>query len=215
MRRTLPAIDTCQAITYSNVTVKMLCYCASMFKININPNRHYLFKVKNGNARKMCEIYSKLKIKTNLSTVNLNRFHTLLWCFQCGLLTSKFRLRKLLEWLLISLTFWHIQNIYLLLALFFLFFVFCFLVFFACWVAFSRKMRKPHLSTLIKHFYSRIIWSRYYFTERIEDGLLLYFLLSFFFLLNSSDWTNILSFHRLLLVTIIFPFHSGYLCFHL
>ena len=60
-----------------------------------------LFKVNNGNTRTMCEICSTLTIKTpqrrhwrrsGVFTVNLNRFHTLSWCFHSWLWTRKYRL---------------------------------------------------------------------------------------------------------------------------
>ena len=55
----------------------------------------YLFKVNKRNTRKICEICSKLTIKTrheNSLYLTLNRFHTLFWCFYCWLWTSKCRL---------------------------------------------------------------------------------------------------------------------------
>ena len=63
-----------------------------------------LFKVSNGNTRTMCEICSKLTIKTRhrchwrrlmYSLLTLNRFHVLLWCFHCWLWKSKCRQGKL------------------------------------------------------------------------------------------------------------------------
>ena len=60
-------------------------------------SRIYLFKVSNGNTRRMYEICSKLTIEAlerrhwHHSGV-LNRFHTLFWCFYCWLWTSKCRL---------------------------------------------------------------------------------------------------------------------------
>ena len=65
----------------------------------------YLFKVNNGNTGTMCEIYSKLTIKTSewrhwrrsaVYLLTLNRFHTLFWCFHCWLWTSTQRLGRLI-----------------------------------------------------------------------------------------------------------------------
>ena len=50
----------------------------------------YLFKVNNRNTRTMCEICSKLTIKTPIKSLllTLNRFHSFLCCFYCWLWTS-------------------------------------------------------------------------------------------------------------------------------
>ena len=70
-----------------------------MVERSVCPAAIYLFKV-NRNTRRMCEIYSKLTLKTTerrhwrrsiVFTVNLNRFHSLFWCFYCWLWTSKCR----------------------------------------------------------------------------------------------------------------------------
>ena len=50
----------------------------------------HLFKFNNENTRTVCQIRSKLTIKTQM--LFLNRFHTLFWCFHCWLRTSKCRL---------------------------------------------------------------------------------------------------------------------------
>ena len=64
----------------------------------------YLFKVNNGNRRRMCEICSKLTKRHQKDVSNvvvmsllltLNRFHTLCWCFHSWLWTSKCQLVKL------------------------------------------------------------------------------------------------------------------------
>ena len=55
-------------------------------------SRYVLFKVNNRKARAICEICSKLTIKTlerrhwcssGVLLLTLNRFHTFFWCFQC------------------------------------------------------------------------------------------------------------------------------------
>ena len=62
------------------------------------PAGTYLFRVNNGNTKTMCEICSKLTIKTpnDVSDVvlvslmlSLNSFHAFFWCFYCSLWTSK------------------------------------------------------------------------------------------------------------------------------
>ena len=59
-------------ISYLSFTLFQLVYSAGI----------YLFKINNGNIRKICEICSKL----------MNRIHTLFWCFHYRLWTNKFRL---------------------------------------------------------------------------------------------------------------------------
>ena len=68
-----------------------------------NPVGIYLFKVNDGYTRTMCEICSKLTIKTperrhDVFLVSLlltfNKFHTLFLCFHCWLWTRKYWLRK-------------------------------------------------------------------------------------------------------------------------
>ena len=63
----------------------------------------YMFKVNDGNTRKLCEIGSKLRIKTpeqrhwchsGIFMLNLNRFHTFFWCFHRWLWTSKFQIGR-------------------------------------------------------------------------------------------------------------------------
>ena len=62
-----------------------------------------MFKVNDGNTRKLCEIGSKLRIKTpeqrhwchsGIFMLNLNRFHTFFWCFHRWLWTSKFQIGR-------------------------------------------------------------------------------------------------------------------------
>ena len=59
----------------------------------------YLFKVNNGNSKKMCEICSNLIIKTPgrlvSSLLTLNRFHTFSCCFYWRIWTSECRLEVL------------------------------------------------------------------------------------------------------------------------
>ena len=72
----------------------------NIFKLQVLPNTAniYLFKVKNRNNRKRCEINSKLTIKTTEDLIlvfifsNLNIFHIFFWCFYCWLGTSKYLL---------------------------------------------------------------------------------------------------------------------------
>lgn len=61
-----------------------------------NPADIVLFKVNNENTRPLCDYSSKLAIKalerrqsrpSRVVTVNLNRFHTLIWCFHWSLWT--------------------------------------------------------------------------------------------------------------------------------
>ena len=57
----------------------------------------YFFYVNIGNTRTTNEICSKLTIMTpergsGVSLFNLNRFHTLVWCFHCWFSLSKWRL---------------------------------------------------------------------------------------------------------------------------
>ena len=72
---------------------KKICYrCSnlvSIFKVSSSAGI-YLFKVNNGNTKTMCEIRSKLTIKTperrqlrrsSVFIVNFNTFHTLFCCF--------------------------------------------------------------------------------------------------------------------------------------
>ena len=57
------------------------------------PSIIYMFKVNNGNTRTMCEICSKLTIKT---TERRHIFHTLFWCYHCWLWTSECHLGSLI-----------------------------------------------------------------------------------------------------------------------
>ena len=72
-------------------------------KMNFFPADIYLFKVNNRKNRKMCEICSKLIIKTPEQhdgndvilmslLLTLNRFHTLFWCFHSWLWTNQCQL---------------------------------------------------------------------------------------------------------------------------
>ena len=67
----------------------------------------YLLKFNNGNIKKLYEICSKLTIKTperrqdalswfrsGVFILTLNRFHTMFWCFNCWLWTSKSQQRN-------------------------------------------------------------------------------------------------------------------------
>ena len=76
-------------------------YCKAPTKrIKKNPFGIYLLKVCNGNTRSMCEICSKLTIKTPerrfqvFLLLTLNLYHILFWCFHSSLWTRKYRLRK-------------------------------------------------------------------------------------------------------------------------
>ena len=64
-----------------NKTDICLNIISSLMYSKMPPSGNYLFKVNNINTRTMCEICSKLTIKTLLLT--LNRFHTLFECFYC------------------------------------------------------------------------------------------------------------------------------------
>ena len=76
-----------------------------------SPAGIYLFKVNKRNARTMCEICSKLTIKTQLT---LNRFCTWSFCFYCWLWASKCRLGLVILQHLIYFQFWNLENIFLL-----------------------------------------------------------------------------------------------------
>ena len=66
----------------------------------------FLFNINNGNTRTMCEICFMSAIKKpeghhwcrpGILNVNLNRFHTLFWCFRFWLSTKKCCLGKVLD----------------------------------------------------------------------------------------------------------------------
>ena len=65
----------------------------SLSQERVSPAGIYLFKVNNGKVRTMCEISSKLTLKTGANDVALALL-TLFWFFHCWLWASKCRLGR-------------------------------------------------------------------------------------------------------------------------
>ena len=90
----------------------------------------YLFKLNDGNTIAMCEICSKLTINTpkrhqwhcpGVFIVNLNRFHTLLWCFYYWLWSGKCQLDL---YVYDHVIFIFIEFVFFFVFVFFLFFLY-------------------------------------------------------------------------------------------
>ena len=62
-----------------------------------NRTAFYMFRVSNGNTRAMCEIYSKLTMKSQ-KLLTLNRFQTSFWCFHCKCLVNSIELSYIKRW---------------------------------------------------------------------------------------------------------------------
>ena len=89
----------CGQLYYRGNYIRKRSFIWSVFFHVVAPSRHLLFKSNNGNTRTMCEICSKLMIRTaeqlhwrhsGVFTVNLNRIHAFLCSFPCILWASKY-----------------------------------------------------------------------------------------------------------------------------
>ena len=63
-------------LSFCQLEPGVVAYESVAYKKSMYPTNFYLFRVNNRNARKRCEIYSKLKYVERLRTLTLNIFHT-------------------------------------------------------------------------------------------------------------------------------------------
>ena len=72
--------------TYPSILTRHRLNCFQTILMSdeiLHPAGIYLIKFKNGNTKLICEIYSKLTIKTVPLLLTLHKFHKLFWCFYC------------------------------------------------------------------------------------------------------------------------------------